>query len=53
MLKRALLLSVRLKGLNVTFRGCLLTVTPVADKSTAVSILLLSLCRLSQHRPKQ
>ncbi len=33
-----------LKGLYVTFRYCLFTVTPVAVKSTTVSILLLSLC---------
>ncbi len=33
-----------LKGLYVTFRNCLLTMTPVAVNSTAVSILLLSLC---------
>ncbi len=28
-----------LKGLNVTFRKCLLTITPVAVKSTAVGVL--------------
>ncbi len=34
-----------LKGLYVTFRNCLLTMTPVAVKSTAVSIRLLAFCR--------
>ncbi len=33
-----------LKGLYVTSRNCLLTMAPVAVKSTAVSILLFSFC---------
>ncbi len=35
-------LEILLKGLYVTFRNCMLTMTPVAVRSTAVSILLLT-----------